>query len=1012
MKILHLKMKAFLSYKDETDIDFSLNEGLYLISGPTGSGKTTLFDAIVFALYGQSSGVRGQTSLRSDFASAKEETFVELTFEVMGHTYWIKRTPTYKRDGYKTLKPSQAFLRNDDGSLIEGIKEVNQKVIDILGINYEQFKQIVMISQGEFTKLIYAGSDEREKVLRRIFHTYPLVSLENILKEKVKEYKEAYDVSLKVLSSSLKMLSYDYKEEFQPSLLEQIYHQINQDKEELKQIKESYQTKENEYTKISQEYMKKSLINQKIDQLNQYQKEYQQHLLNEDKIKKLKKDIDKLQKISQNQDFLIHYSFEKKQYQQYENNYQENKRKQKEIQKDYEQAKNIYLSLEQKRKEKEDLLSLINDLKKKKEKKEKYLEYQKKYNEQKQKLDNEIKQYQDKYQEKEKYNIRMQRDQMKINELPQLLIELKEMDIAVQENNQKRILIHELSELDDHLKDEQEKHYALSNAYNKATQIYNKAYENYKYQDELFKRQQAGILALELVDHQPCPVCGSLEHPAPAQVLEEVLSSSQLNKLAKELQVLLKEKDDAYQQVLLQNQSKTQALTQLTLIKKQLNIEGELSKRVFIEQLSSITSIIKDHKKKYQKLYEKTEYLKKLKQSLEKDYISLEKKEKELQMLLEKLDHDKKEVSFLQARLEENKDLFDEHLDENYEKAISLYQQLTKSIQEKEDDYLNKEKEMTSLLKSIDYYYELMMTTKESLIHKEKDYQDFIIRYFKDIYEFNDYYQILDTKEDKEKTYQDYIIKKEKLLSNIDMLEKEVHSYQKEDLTVLLQKVEELQEEKEKLQKQYHYQQSQIENNKKIYQSLKKEYDKNKDILEKYQHYSHLSDLTSGKNSMKISFERYVLSFYFENILEYANIEFSIMSQGRYQFVRKTEVKGNSKQGLDLNILDYETGIQRDIQSLSGGESFKAALSLALGLSTMIQSYVGGIELNTLFVDEGFGTLDEESLNQAIEVLMKLGNNKIIGIISHVNELKEKIDNKIIVKKGQQGSYLMVDFNQ
>ena len=159
-----------------------------------------------------------------------------------------------------------------------------------------------------------------------------------------------------------------------------------------------------------------------------------------------------------------------------------------------------------------------------------------------------------------------------------------------------------------------------------------------------------------------------------------------------------------------------------------------------------------------------------------------------------------------------------------------------------------------------------------------------------------------------------------------------------------------------------------------------------------------------------MSFERYVLSFYFENILQYANIEFAAMSQGRYQFIRKTEVKGNSKQGLELSILDYETGVQRDVQSLSGGESFKAALSLALGLSSMIQSYVGGIELNTLFVDEGFGTLDEESLNQAIDVLMKLGNNKVIGIISHVNELKVKIDNKIIVKKGKHGSYLKVEF--
>jgi exonuclease SbcC len=171
--------------------------------------------------------------------------------------------------------------------------------------------------------------------------------------------------------------------------------------------------------------------------------------------------------------------------------------------------------------------------------------------------------------------------------------------------------------------------------------------------------------------------------------------------------------------------------------------------------------------------------------------------------------------------------------------------------------------------------------------------------------------------------------------------------------------------------------------------------------------------MTSGKNPMRLSFERYVLSFYFENILEYANIEFSLMSQGRYQFIRKTEVKGNSKQGLELSVMDYETGIEREVQSLSGGESFKAALSLALGLSSMIQSYAGGIELNTLFIDEGFGTLDDESLNQAISVLMGLEvHHKTIGIISHVNELKEKIDNQIIINKGNRGSHLTVNFHK
>ena len=201
-----------------------------------------------------------------------------------------------------------------------------------------------------------------------------------------------------------------------------------------------------------------------------------------------------------------------------------------------------------------------------------------------------------------------------------------------------------------------------------------------------------------------------------------------------------------------------------------------------------------------------------------------------------------------------------------------------------------------------------------------------------------------------------------------------------------------------------------FQQNQRIIDELKMIYEKNQKIFQDYTMYQDLSDYTSGKNPQKISFERYVLSSYFEHILEYANVELKKMSQGRFVLYRKSESKGNKQQGLDLSVLDYETGMMRDIQSLSGGESFKAALSLALGLSSMIQSYAGGIELNTLFIDEGFGSLDSESLDQALSVLLELKNDhKIIGIISHVRELKERIPTQIVVEKTNDGSTLHIE---
>ena len=1011
MKILHLKMKAFLAYKDEIDIDFTLNEGLYLINGPTGSGKTTIFDAIVFALYGQSSGIRGQMSLRSDYADVKDETYVELTFEVLGHLYTIRRTPTYKREGYKTLKQATALLKLDNNQYIEGTKDVNTKIIEILGINYEQFKQIVMISQGEFTKLIYANSDEREKVLRRIFNTYSLLDIENILKDKVREYKEKYDVSSQVLSSSLKMLQSDENYEvFYPSLLDTIKTDIIKLKEENKQLEQNYLNKEKKYNELSKDYTLKVLMNEKIEKLEDYNKQY--HLLTQkqDEINGLEREIKILQNISQNQNLILSYKLEKEQYTHNHQNYLKAVKKQENVKQEYNQYKEKYLSLQELRKEKEELNINVNELKQTIEKQKKHDNYSKIYREKKQQLDKEEIIYKKQITEKEKIATRMQRDQQKVNELPDLLVELKEMDQAVQQNNEKRILIHELSELNDHLRDEQEKHYALSNTYNKACKVYKEAYENYQYQDELYKRQQAGILALELQDDTPCPVCGSLHHPAPAQVQEHVLSASQLSKLSKELNQLLRDKEEAYQQVVTQNELKAQAITKLSLFKKQLNIEGELNKRVFIEHLSAITQILQDRKKKYQRLYQQTEYLKKLRHSLDKDQVVLEEREKELNILFEKLEVKRNDIIYLEGMMKEYEGMFEENLEEQYQNSIKKYKELSNTIEEIEKGYLKAEREMISLNQSVEHYFQIIQKSKDILKQKEEQYYDYIEKNFNNEEEFIKYYSLLSMKEKKEKEYNQYLIHKEKLLNQIEILNKEVENHNVEDLQKAKEKVDQYKEERDHLQKVYHQMIMKVDNNTKVYQTLKKEYEKNKNVLNKYQHYLHLSDITSGKNNMRMSFERYVLSFYFENILQYANIEFAAMSQGRYQFIRKTEVKGNSKQGLELSILDYETGVQRDVQSLSGGESFKAALSLALGLSSMIQSYVGGIELNTLFVDEGFGTLDEESLNQAIDVLMKLGNNKVIGIISHVNELKEKIDNKIIVKKGKQGSYLKVEF--
>ena len=259
----------------------------------------------------------------------------------------------------------------------------------------------------------------------------------------------------------------------------------------------------------------------------------------------------------------------------------------------------------------------------------------------------------------------------------------------------------------------------------------------------------------------------------------------------------------------------------------------------------------------------------------------------------------------------------------------------------------------------------------------------------------------IDNLEILENKYQNYIVSRETLEKQIMQLEKELTNQNKTDLLEYEKDVKILKEELDAKAKQLNINQAQFLTIKKTVNDINAIDKKLSKSYDKYKCYLDLSEVASGKNQYRISFERYVLAAYFENILVYANVLLKRMSQGRYQLYRRdNRSKGAGKQGLDLDVLDMESGMIRDVKTLSGGESFKAALSLALGLSKMIQDYAGGIELNTLFIDEGFGSLDSQSLDQAINCLIDLQQDgKLIGIISHVSELKERIDQKIVLTR-------------
>ena len=434
MRIISLTMNAFMTYKSQTTIDFEdmIENGLYLISGPTGAGKTTIFDAMTFALYGVASGShRNQSYFRSDFADAKDETYVEMVFELHGKIYKVKRSPTYTRPGYKSAKMANAYLSYNN-EMIEGVKEVNQKINQLLGVDVHQFKQIVMIAQGEFTKLIYASSEEREKVLRHIFHSESLVVFENLLKEETRIYKEKYLLSSQQLLSRFQLLNFskefmeNHTAGFHPSYIE---HAIEQNKllhNQLQIAKSQYEALQNQYDQLSQTYYRKEKQNQDIQEYHMIKEQYQTLMTRQEDMNIYQKDIEKMKIIEQHQSFLYQYQ---KVNEDFENNQKELlilQQKEKDFSLEFKKLEKAYKGLDELKSQKDISLIQIDKMKQSIEKQKEYKDMLKQQQSLQLKNLSLQSEYQKHLQKHQKMSKRMERDQENVNQLPSLQLELQQ----------------------------------------------------------------------------------------------------------------------------------------------------------------------------------------------------------------------------------------------------------------------------------------------------------------------------------------------------------------------------------------------------------------------------------------------------------------------------------------------------------------------------------------------------------------------------------------------------------
>ncbi len=1002
MMPISLTLSAFGPYPDTITIDFESfqEDGLFLITGPTGSGKTMIFDAMIFALYGKTSGqIRQTDSLRCDHALNEIPTFVEFSFSLHQQNYTIKRNPKYYLEGKKTPKQPSALLTLPDDKMVEGIKEVNQKMISLLGVDDQQFKQICMIAQGEFTKLIMASSDEREKVLRELFHSETYQKLEEKLKVHLKTYQDKYDLLLNKRKDLMQELQVEDHQEYlskQTKLIASQQKEYDDLKKDLDQKKQQLQLYR--------------LQNQRLIQLKDLKQQFQDLKKQENDYQELNKTVDTLKKAQETNYLYISYIKQQKKLQTLKLNQEDFLKQLKKLEKDYQEKKVQADSLDYKQQTKEKLQNQIQETKQ---------------------LINQIYQYQNDYQnlqtlkqqyrmldeehklflkKKEKFENGLQRDQERIQSEQQVQSKYELIKQQYVRLNEQKVKVHQLSDYYDQILKLNENKSDLQEEYTVVEKQVDHEKMQYNKMEKLYFRKQAGIFALQLKEDQPCPICGSLHHPHPAQIEKEDITKEKLDQQAKKVKQQEHRLQDILQKILLSNQKKEMLVKQTKQLSSELNIQEEISKEIFIKELDHLSKDEKRMKKEYLELQDELKYIQKLKKSVAlslNDMSTYESKELKQAQSLENI---QVQIHQLSGKSDDSLRQYEiGEVNKNYQQVQKEYRQLSLEIETIQQDYekvKNKYLEIKTKISSLN----------QQIIQEQEIYDELDNKYHTALDAFINEEEFLNLKTQinqisiLEKKYQDYLISLKSLNEQIISLENEVKDSTYVDLSSLSETIKEVNQQLreknddlEKLKIDYSLKEKMIKDIQKINQQLEKDEDT-------YQRYLDLYNLASGKNNARVSIERYVLATYFENMLIYANVIMKQLSQGRYQLLRKDDAgKGRSQQGLELDVFDQESGNIRSIKTLSGGESFKAALSLALGLSRMVQDYAGGIELNTLFIDEGFGSLDSQSLDQAMNCLMELHHeNKLIGIISHVSDLKDRIERQLVVERKQKQSVIQM----
>ena len=912
MRPLKLTMSAFGPYAETVELDFELlgSSGLYLVTGDTGAGKTTIFDAITFALYGEASGnAREPAMLRSKYAAPKTPTEVELTFLYSGKTYTVTRNPEYMRpkergEGF-TKKAADACLTLPDGKVVTKLKDVNTAIREIIGLDREQFAQVSMIAQGDFLKLLLADTKERQSIFRSIFNTHLYVQLQNKLKEEANsiwiQWKDAGQSLRQYMAGIVCSENSPHQEAVATARTGEM------PASEVLALLDALLAEDTDALEVLDTELTET--EQKIEQIGA-------QLVQADNRNRVQRALDDCLSRREKAAAQLEPAKEALRLQQELLPQQEELRgKITEMQltlPDYDRLEALCAQL----------AARENDLRKA----ETACAIAAKTCEA---LSAELQQLETEYAGLESVDSQLERVFAQLTQCGDEKVKLQKLLAGIQNLEKEKAMLAKAQA-----------------AYLAAAEKAAALQQTYLQKNQAFLNEQAGIIAATLVDGTPCPVCGSTSHPSPAAFSAHAPTEADVKAAKRTADTAQQEAADASSAA---NEQKGKVSTAEAALTE--DIAAILGACGISDAQTAGSEVMSNLNARLQTLNAEKQILEQAKKRKDSLGTTIPRKESALAEALKSAGSEKERIAALNAAIDalqsQRSELSGKLIFESKAAAdaqVFRFQgdltRMQKALQQAEAEYARCDKELTALnaqSTQLSAQLEAMPQIDDSSLNEEK--RELLSRKM----QLSSRIQALRTGITFNTTARDHIRSKEQELSRID---------------------------------------------------------------EKMRWLRALSNTANGQipGKEKIMLETYIQTTYFDRIIARANVRLMKMTGGQYDLKRrKAALNNQSQSGLELDVVDHYNGTERSVKTLSGGESFKASLALALGLSDEVQMSTG-IRLDTLFVDEGFGSLDPESLEQAYRTLAGLTEgNRLVGIISHVSELKEKIDRQILVTKAKSG---------